>query len=60
MCTWAVHYHCLVVISDEEYEEEHLDWLPVAPEVEEPEEPGWGQLEVGGVKWRVGVLLSRA
>ena len=22
-----------------------MDWLPYAPEVEEPEEPGWGQLE---------------
>jgi COMPASS component SWD1 len=31
--------------SDEEYEEDHLDWVPIAPEVEDPEEPGWGQLE---------------
>ena len=22
-----------------------MDWLPYAPEVEEPEEPGWEQLE---------------
>ena len=26
--------------------EEPLDWLPMAPEIEDPEEPGWGQLEV--------------
>ena len=31
--------------SDEDTEEP-LDWLPMAPEIEEPEEPGWGQLEV--------------
>ena len=31
--------------SSEEDEETPLDWLPYAPEVEEPEEPGWGQLE---------------
>ncbi len=37
--------------SDEE-DVEALDWLPMAPEIEDPEEPGWGQLEVreyGGV-----------
>ena len=31
--------------SSEEDEETPLDWLPYAPEVEEPEEPGWEQLE---------------
>lgn len=31
--------------SDEE-DFETLDWLPMAPEIEDPEEPGWGQLEV--------------
>ena len=31
--------------SSEEDEETPLNWLPYAPEVEEPEEPGWGQLE---------------
>lgn len=31
--------------SSEEDEESPLDWLPYAPEIEEPDEPGWGQLE---------------
>ena len=31
--------------SSEEDSEDPLDWLPYAPEIEEPEEPGWGQLE---------------
>ena len=31
--------------SSEEDEETPLDWLTYAPEVEEPEESGWGQLE---------------
>lgn len=31
--------------SDEE-DGDTLDWLPMAPEIEDPEEPGWGQLEV--------------
>ena len=31
--------------SDED-DEEPLDWLPIAPEIEDPEEQGWGQLEV--------------
>jgi COMPASS component SWD1 len=31
--------------SSEEDSESPLNWLPYAPEVEEPEEPGWGQLE---------------
>ena len=31
--------------SSEEDSESPLDWLPYAPEVDEPEEPGWGQLE---------------
>ena len=34
------------VCSDDEDDEEHLDWLSIAPEMDEPEEPGWGQLEV--------------
>lgn len=37
--------HNYSMLSDEE-EEEPLDWLPMAPEIEDPEEPGWGQLEV--------------
>ena len=35
----------LAFCSSEEDEETPLDWLPYAPEVEELEEPGWGQLE---------------
>ena len=35
----------LCYYSDEE-DGETLDWLPMAPEIEDPEEPGWGQLEV--------------
>lgn len=31
--------------SSEEDDEKPLDWLPYAPDIEEPEEPGWGQLE---------------
>ena len=31
--------------SDED-DGDTLDWLPMAPEIEDPEEPGWGQLEV--------------
>lgn len=31
--------------SSDEDDEEPLDWLPIAPEIEDPEEPGWGQLE---------------
>ena len=30
----------------EEDEKDNLDWPPVAPEVDDPEEPGWRQLEV--------------
>lgn len=32
-------------LSSDEEEFETLDWLPMAPEIEDPEEPGWGQLE---------------
>ena len=35
--------------SSEEDDEEPLDWLPIAPEIEEPEDTGWGQLEVSEV-----------
>ncbi len=35
------------ILSDED-DEGALDWLPMAPEIEDPEEPGWGQLEVSG------------
>lgn len=31
--------------SSAEDSESPLDWLPMAPEIEDPEEPGWGQLE---------------
>ena len=31
--------------SSEEDSEEPLDWLPNAPEIDDPEEAGWGQLE---------------
>ena len=34
------------LLHSEEDEEESLDWLPIAPEIEDPEEQGWGQLEV--------------
>ena len=37
--------HSPPCFSDEE-DFETLDWLPMAPEIEDPEEPGWGQLEV--------------
>ena len=33
--------------SSGEDSEEPLDWLPFAPEVDDPDEPGWGQLEPG-------------
>ncbi len=33
--------------SSEEDSEDPLDWLPFAPEVEDPDEMGWGQLEPG-------------
>ena len=39
--------YCTCCHSDEE-DGETLDWLPMAPEIEDPEEPGWGQLEVSG------------
>ena len=32
--------------GDEDDKEEPLDWLPIAPEIEDPEEAGWGHLEV--------------
>jgi len=32
--------------GDEDDDEETLDWLPIAPEIEDPEEAGWGHLEV--------------
>ena len=32
--------------SSDSDSEAPLDWLPMAPEIEDPEEPGWGQLEV--------------
>ena len=38
-------WFCLLPCSDGE-ETDALDWLPGAPEIEDPEEPGWGQLEV--------------
>lgn len=44
--------HCNVAdvlvccVCSEEDNEEPLDWLPIAPEIEEPEDTGWGQLEV--------------
>lgn len=40
-CTCICMFH-----SSGEDEDEPLDWLPIAPEIEEPEETGWGQLEV--------------
>ena len=36
---------CYCCYSDED-DGDTLDWLPMAPEIEDPEEPGWGQLEV--------------
>lgn len=43
-------YYCSPIVincyhSDED-DADTLDWLPMAPEIEDPEEPGWGQLEV--------------
>ena len=38
-------YCCHIIYSDED-DGDTLDWLPMAPEIEDPEEPGWGQLEV--------------
>ena len=35
-----------VCSGDEDDDEEPLDWLPIAPEIEDPEEAGWGHLEV--------------
>ena len=32
--------------GDEDDDEDPLDWLPIAPEIEDPEEAGWGHLEV--------------
>ena len=37
--------HMYIIYSDED-DTDTLDWLPMAPEIEDPEEPGWGQLEV--------------
>ena len=37
---------CGLCVYSEEDDEEPLDWLPIAPEIEEPEDTGWGQLEV--------------
>ena len=36
---------CCCCYSDED-DGDTLDWLPMAPEIEDPEEPGWGQLKV--------------
>ena len=47
--------NAVCVCSDED-EEEALDWLPMAPEIEDPEEPGWGQLEVSTVCTNLYVL----
>ncbi len=37
---------CIPRMLSDEDDEGALDWLPMAPEIEDPEEPGWGQLEV--------------
>ena len=37
---------CDVNYYSDEDDGDTLDWLPMAPEIEDPEEPGWGQLEV--------------
>ena len=39
----AVAFACS---GDEDDDEDPLDWLPIAPEIEDPEEAGWGHLEV--------------
>jgi len=47
--TIAYTYHLspwLLHSGDEDDDEEPLDWLPIAPEIEDPDEAGWGQLEV--------------
>ena len=41
----------LCCVCSEEDDEEPLDWLPIAPEIEEPEDTGWGQLEVSYIQW---------
>ena len=55
MARWILHpvytpcVHCVCascVLCSEEDDEEPLDWLPIAPEIEDPEDTGWGQLEV--------------
>ena len=43
-------HDCKCVHCSEEDDEEPLDWLPIAPEIEEPEDTGWGQLEVSDPK----------
>ena len=42
-----INYVVLLSCSGDEFDdEEPLDWLPIAPEIEDPEEAGWGHLEV--------------
>ena len=51
----------LFSVHSAEDSESPLDWLPMAPEIEDPEEPGWGQLEVRewwSAGWMVGGALA--
>ena len=42
----TLFYYSLLLLCSDEDDGDTLDWLPMAPEIEDPEEPGWGQLEV--------------
>ena len=50
MCMMCIHVYDICMMctcsGDEDDNEEPLDWLPIAPEIEDPEEAGWGHLEV--------------
>ena len=50
MCMMCIHVYDICIMctcsGDEDDNEEPLDWLPIAPEIEDPEEAGWGHLEV--------------
>ena len=52
MCCVCVY----VCVCSEDDDEEPLDWLPIAPEIEEPEDTGWGQLEVSKPERDVSII----
>ena len=49
-CHLSLSPSVCVCVSDDDDEEEHLDWLATVPETDEPEEAGWGQLEVSSTE----------